>query len=201
MAKSSGAEIDLANGIYERLISHSLEPRLRALDGENRTKIERIAVDPAEAHVVLARHVHGILEKALRAIPEKQRPDAQVDLTNRILELIASSIAEHSIPADLVTSDLLLACLPRDSMNDPAPLARPGIPLSQSALLVNAPREHRIGAEITAELDSADRVDLLCSFVKWSGYIRIRDALTAHLRLRGRELRIITTSRPGSSSG
>jgi type I site-specific restriction endonuclease len=39
MAKSSGAELELTSGIYERLISHSLEPRLRALKDGHRAEI------------------------------------------------------------------------------------------------------------------------------------------------------------------
>jgi HKD family nuclease len=59
------------------------------------------------------------------------------------------------------------------------PPARPAIQLSNSALLVNGPRAHRIGTEIAQELRSADRVDLLCSFLFWTGLRVIRDALLA----------------------
>ncbi len=47
--------------------------------------------------------------------------------------------------------------------------SRPQTPLSQPALLTNARGEPSMGTELTAELDSADSVDLLCAFVKWSG--------------------------------
>ena len=46
---------------------------------------------------------------------------------------------------------------------------RPETPLSSSALLVNGRDQPRIGTEVQRELASADRVDLLCAFVKWHG--------------------------------
>jgi hypothetical protein len=44
---------------------------------------------------------------------------------------------------------------------------RPATPLSDAALMTNARREPTLAAELRVELASADRVDLLCAFVKW----------------------------------
>jgi hypothetical protein len=46
---------------------------------------------------------------------------------------------------------------------------RPGIPLSDTALITNSPEDPSLGFELRAELATADRVDLLCAFVKWHG--------------------------------
>jgi len=46
---------------------------------------------------------------------------------------------------------------------------RPSIPLASSHLLINGPRDHTVSSEIKRELASADRVDLLVSFLKWFG--------------------------------
>ena len=47
-------------------------------------------------------------------------------------------------------------------------VARPAMPLSDTALLTKSERALP-GRGAAAELDTADRVDLLCAFVKWHG--------------------------------
>ena len=51
---------------------------------------------------------------------------------------------------------------------------------------------------IEREIHSADRIDLLCAFVRWNGLRMIRPALEAH-REAGRPLRVITTVYTGST--
>ena len=76
-------------------------------------------------------------------------------------------------------------------------LERPGIPLRRSDLIVNGPSDLRVGVEIAGELPSADRVDLLMSFVTWSGFVELREAL-ARFCARG-PLRVLTTTYMGAS--
>jgi hypothetical protein len=46
---------------------------------------------------------------------------------------------------------------------------RPHVPLSASDLLVNARGEPSVGRALEREIPSADRIDLLCAFVRWNG--------------------------------
>jgi superfamily II DNA or RNA helicase len=78
-------------------------------------------------------------------------------------------------------------------------IARPTLPLRHSDLLVNGPRDLRIGHEVRLELASADRVDLLISFVKWSGFRLLRPDLQAFLARRPGRLRILTTTYLGAT--
>jgi superfamily II DNA or RNA helicase/HKD family nuclease len=50
-----------------------------------------------------------------------------------------------------------------------------------------------VGHEIGVELASADRVDLLCSFLLWSGYTRLETALKQFLDRPATRLRVLTT--------
>ena len=50
-----------------------------------------------------------------------------------------------------------------------AKTTRPDIPLSDVALMTNTSKDLNLNTEIQKELESADRVDLLCSFLKMSG--------------------------------
>ena len=75
---------------------------------------------------------------------------------------------------------------------------KPATPLGQSDLLVNAEGQPNIGSELKAELATADRVDLICAFVIWSGVRQLRDALEAVIK-RGGQVRVITTTYMGAT--
>ena len=75
---------------------------------------------------------------------------------------------------------------------------RPGTPLSDAALLTNSKDEPNLGAELRAEIDTADEVDLLCAFVKWHG-LRLLEPELARLQERGAPLRVITTTYMGAT--
>lgn len=75
---------------------------------------------------------------------------------------------------------------------------RPLTPLSETALITNAPDDPSLGAELRAELGTADRIDLLCAFVKWYGIRVLEDSLRA-AKKRGVPIRVITTTYIGAT--
>jgi superfamily II DNA or RNA helicase/HKD family nuclease len=75
---------------------------------------------------------------------------------------------------------------------------RPLTPLSETALITNAPDDPNLGAELRAELATADHIDLLCAFVKWHGIRVLEDSLRA-AKKRGIPIRIITTTYIGAT--
>jgi superfamily II DNA or RNA helicase/HKD family nuclease len=81
------------------------------------------------------------------------------------------------------------------------PAALPAFPrgsLHASNLIVNAEGESLLD-HLRSEFDSADRVDLLCAFVKLSGFEKLRAAMERHCISRGRPLRVLTTTYMGAS--
>ena len=78
------------------------------------------------------------------------------------------------------------------------PITRPLIPLADGTLLINAPSEPSVGLALQAECPSADRIDLLCAFIKWSGLRLLQESLAAHLAA-GRSLRVLTTVYMGAT--
>lgn len=178
----AGSPDGLVIGLHERV----LERRLQELI-DNRADASAVidAVDAADAPHVLSRHVAGHLAHALAAVEEGDR----VDLVNRILGLLPEN-------PDVVLDGprQLLSLYPSQAQ----PPARPTTPLSDVALLTNSPRDPQLGTELKRELASADRVDLLCAFVKWSG-IRLLARELAELRDRGVPLRILTTTYIGAT--
>jgi superfamily II DNA or RNA helicase/HKD family nuclease len=56
-----------------------------------------------------------------------------------------------------------------------------------------------VGPEIRRELASSDRVDLLCSFLKWNGFRVLEEALARLLEHKPGSLRVITTTYIGAT--
>jgi superfamily II DNA or RNA helicase/HKD family nuclease len=177
--------LPLPEGVYESLRTDGLEAAVAALtDLTPRWH----GVEQADAPHVLARHVAESLERRLAEIPD---PGARLALVNDLLDRVAG-------PGERVRAHEQLAVLGREVAPGVHRLERPVTPLSVAALLTNAPEEPSLGAELRAELASADRVDLLCAFVRWHGIRVLADELDA-LRERGVPFRVITTTYVGAT--
>jgi len=74
----------------------------------------------------------------------------------------------------------------------------PLIPLLDTALLTNAPGEPRVGHQVMAEIDSAERIDVLMAFIRKSG-IQMMLPRIRNLTDRGGRVRVITTTYTGST--
>lgn len=193
----------LTPGLYEALLTHRLEQALAGLEATGwRSAIENL--DPDEAPQMLARFVHGLVGPLLAGLPRKERTVAAVELANRLVEVLHSGLAESPIldedalvaPARVLTA--LLDPAAHGAATAVAP-ERPSIPLSVSHLLVNGPRDHTMQAAIDSELASADRVDLLISFLKWTGWRLLRERVARFLERRPRALRVLTTTYMGAT--
>lgn len=186
----------LPPGLYESLITRELQDQLADLDPDLAATLG--GLDPDAAPRAIGQSLRVALVKALRSYRDEDRLARQVDLANRVLELIREDAHRSGVlPADEIedAAQQLLAITERSAnLASTEPPARPRIPLRSSDLLVNGPNDFRIGAELGRELASADRVDLLISFLKWSGLRVILDDLEAFLARRPGGLRILTTT-------
>lgn len=175
----------LPEGVYESLRTDGLDAAVAALAG---LTPRWHGVEPADSPHVLARHVADSLQ---RRLAELRDPAERLALVNELLDRVAE-------PGERVRAHEQLAVLSREVAPGVHRLQRPVTPLSAAALLTNAPEEPSLGAELRAELGSADRVDLLCAFVRWHGIRVLADELEA-LRERGVPLRVITTTYVGAT--
>ena len=192
---------ELTPGLHEALITEALRARIeRARDAG--WLVEWKAIDDATMADILARHIHERARERIGGIPAStsDRRRAQVDLANRVLEVLSAYSTDREV-AELVDSgaQLLLEVgspLAPGRLRQPRP--RPGIPLRDSVLLVNGHKDLQIGTQVALEIQSADRVDLLCAFVRFAGVRMIRKELEEFL-LRGGEMRVIASVYTGST--
>lgn len=182
----------LVSGLYEELITDEIGAIVR--DPERVAHIDDLSMDVAPE--MLSRHLQDAALRALSSLPGEERLAAQVALTNQVLGLLSRECPAAVLPGDDVSPQVLLSLLSRAQVGlGEGRLLRPGIPLRHSDLIVNGPRDFRVGLEIARELPSADRVDLLMSFVKWSGFVELKDELA---RL-SRPIRVLTTTYLGAT--
>ena len=93
---------------------------------------------------------------------------------------------------------VLVALLKRLPDGRPQPIERPLTPLLDTTVFTNAPGEPAVGHELRAEVPSADSIDVVMAFVRWSGVRPLVDALRRHCE-EGKPLRLLTTTYTNST--
>jgi superfamily II DNA or RNA helicase/HKD family nuclease len=170
-------------GLYEHLVDDELRATVRHLEPELSADIAE--VDDADYPDLAAHHIAARVKAALL----QARAEDRVKLANVIL----GSIPDPELSSRLDPDRKLMV-----GIREKAPLPRPSTPLTQTALLTNAAGTPSLNSELRLEMGSADRVDLLCAFVKWSGITVLERAL-ADLRDRRVPIRVLTTTYIGAT--
>lgn len=191
----------LHDGLYEQIISKALDQELTGSD----KLIDAAPIDGAEAARVLSKYVAEIVEKGLQNVKDNGGDVAsQVELVNRIVATIEAETHEESFDAMSVAerAEQLLALFDKQNsifaLNEKAKIVRPETSIAQSSLFTGAVHEPQMYTELKKEIVSADRIDMLVSFIKWSGLRLIIEELETFTK-NGGELRIITTSYMGAT--
>ncbi|WP_326760616.1 DUF3427 domain-containing protein [Streptomyces phaeochromogenes] len=180
-------------GVYEQLITRNLHSQIEQLEASGWKAIHEEVSAESSPHV-LARHIAEAVGRRLSQLPH----DKQVAAANQILRSLAES-APGSDEAVGTIVDGPRQLLTLAEQEAPGVYAlRPLTPLSETSLITNASDDPSLGAELRAELATADRIDLLCAFVKWYGIRVLEDSLRA-AKERGVPIRVITTTYIGAT--
>ena len=193
----------LQPGLYEQVINNALSSELSEIPEARKSTVP---IDTAEASKVLAQYLTDVVQKGLENVQDNGGGlEAQIQLANQIVNTIQNTTQEADFASLGVDqrAEQLLALL-RD--NDPRlatgksakELERPETSIAQSSLFTGAIHEPQMYTELKKEIVSADRIDMLVSFIKWSGLRLIMDELRQFTQSGG-ELRIITTSYMGAT--
>ncbi len=180
-------------GLYEVLITDHLLTELGDLEGGLTANIED--VHAAEVPDRLALHVSRWLAHELESVPSKERPAVGAAVARRLMEVVAAQLRRGAPEGEQPVSParLLRSIAKRRPDGEAESIATPLTPLLDTTLLTNAPGEPRVGRQVNAEIESADRIDVVMAFIRRSG---LRD-LVANLRRHcdaGRPLRVLTTT-------
>ncbi|MCH7227218.1 DUF3427 domain-containing protein [Haloferula sp. A504] len=184
-------EEQLAEGIYETLVDEELGALL-ASRPEMAATLEKL--DDESAPHTYSQFVWHLLHRALRGLKKERR----LALVNRLIELLSAQDGLEYLERRklLEQPKQLLREIRASALVPPSPI--PSTPMSVSSLLTGAGEDPALEHELRAEMSTADRVDILVSFIKWSGLRLLRPAFET-LAERGVPVRIITTSYMGAS--
>ena len=187
--------VRLVPGLYEQLVDAELaealtaQPELKSLLGK---------LDDEDAPHAYSQFVSNILAHALRT----RKPEARLPLVNRLIALISATDGLDYLQRKTLLAEskpvLLSLQSPIPGQLISPPLIRPETPLTTSSLLTGARHDPQLEHELRQEMATADRVDILVSFVKWSGLRLLQPAFEA-LSVRSVPVRIVTTSYMGAS--
>ena len=193
----------LPYGLYEQVINQKLDSELSVIPEARQSTAP---IDKAEASKVLAQYLSEVVQQGLDNVVDNGGDIfAQIALTNQIVSLIQNMTKEADFASMGVAqrAEQLLALLRE---NDPrlllgktaADVERPETSVAQSSLFTGAVHEPQMFSELKKEIGSADQIDMLVSFIKWSGLRLIMDELREFTQ-NGGQLRIITTSYMGAT--
>lgn len=190
----------LPEGLYEQVISKALDKKLSE---DNGIKYDAAPIDNAEAPSILSKYIAEIVEKGLMQV-QGEDISGQLSLANKIISAITEVTGDEEFDGNSVEekAQQLLAVVKKQNniaaVTDKIDIPRPETSLSASSLFTGSLNEPSMMTELKKEICSADRVDMLVSFIKWSGLRLIINELN-DFTMRGGKLRIITTSYMGAT--
>jgi superfamily II DNA or RNA helicase len=186
-------------GLYEALLTLALQDNLDELSDPRLYSLAPI--DREEAHSALAQFLEHALASSLASFRGAETAERQKRLVDRIIGALNDELgADWSDRLSISTPLRRLLAVhtePRDT-----PPERPDTPLARSALLTGTRLDPSLGSQLRKEIATADRIDILCSFIKWSGLRILIDELRQLAMQPGEDnprVRVITTSYMGAT--
>ncbi|MGB8929890.1 MAG: DUF3427 domain-containing protein [Anaeromyxobacteraceae bacterium] len=177
----------LPPGIYDEVVTDALEARMAALEDTHAIETHEVTRDSEvdEQLVTLVRDAARI------AIGAKSSALDKIAVARSLLAPLKGATAFRD--GETALRDLVLRGItPRVAGLVPTPAAPPRGSILSSGLITNAHGESVL-SHLASEFASADRIDLLCSFIKLSGLDKFRPLIERHRAL-GRPLRVLTTT-------
>jgi superfamily II DNA or RNA helicase/HKD family nuclease len=186
---SDSAEV-LPDGVYDSLFTSELAKRLEVLGENSVFQHNESEVSISDLPRALFTHLMHLIRAEIESLDKSEQ---QIQFTNDLISFLKKPELEIDKSARTLTGVV-------NNMHDgTSKISRlPQIPLSEIYLLTNNKGEPSLGSEIRAELQSADSVDIVMSFVMKQGVILLEDSLRDFAE-RGGKIRLITTTYTGNS--
>ena len=191
-------------GLYEQLINKLIANKLGQLSDET-FFVKSTQLDKEEASRYLSLYLAETIKFALNEIKDDYRTLKQIELSNKIIQLLISELPRINLDGNLIENEGKMLDAVFSKMDFPfsdfstrikeiTPYTR----LSQSELFTGNNVGISLESEIKKEILSSDEICWLVSFIKYSG-IRIFKEELEEFTNSGKKLRIITTSYMGAT--
>lgn len=189
----------LPNGLYDLLLDERIRELALRLRDSGDADVERLTGDARRRRLteVLARLLPDLLEEAADAEDDCVREQRELALINGLLTHLRQGDARAG---EWTAPVLALRAIYRGNARP----AQPPTGLLAPWLFTAGRADPSLFSELRAELGSADRVDIVVSFITWSGLRKLLDVLESVTAIGAdgqprTRLRVITTTYTGAT--
>lgn len=189
-------------GLYEQILNTVTTNELKVLDLDLFT-IGKEALDVEDARKQLAHYISLITRRALKLVREQSSDDqeavlAQIRVCNELIETMRTSLGQQELEDFRIDEHGEVLTYVYSRLNHisgikDVKIIRPVTPISQSSLFTGSHAEPNMLSELKHEIVTSDRIDMLVSFIKWSGLRCMMEQLEQFTEAGG-HLRVITTT-------
>jgi superfamily II DNA or RNA helicase/HKD family nuclease len=190
---------ELPIGLHERLLTKRLASTLVHID-DTKMRVVLGDLDPGSAADRVAQHLAPLIAASINDESDAARVERAAHFATALVRALADSGVDESVLDEvLVDPPRLLRAIERlQPDGSPRAIDQPLTPLGDTTVLTNAPGEPKVGYELRAEIASADRVDVVMAFIRWSGVRPLIDVIRRHCA-DGKRVRVLTTTYTGST--
>ncbi|MEJ2250146.1 MAG: DUF3427 domain-containing protein [Candidatus Lokiarchaeota archaeon] len=192
----------MQKGLYEQVLTEIIEKNLKNLD--KKFDYEQENIDKEESSEEISLYLEKVIKKALDQIPgsSNERIERQISISNQIIELLSNFIEDESFLEFKISREakMLLSIYEKIKYYKKGKLPRPLSPMNKSNIFTGSSQiEPSLVSEWKKEIKSANRINLIVSFIRWSGVRQIIKDLREFTDKENRYLRIITTTYTGAT--
>ena len=191
----------LQSGLYENLLTLALDKLVAELEEQGwNTSTVRAKEDTVPE--ILARHIYDLVRRSLENVSGtgNDKAAAQIAVVNQLIDNLVAigGTTDDNRIAETEAIQMLFEIINNSGLGGGDITPRPTLSLRHTGLLVNAQRDIQLVGEIKREIPSADRINLLCAFVRHSGLRLYLSELKAQIQ-KGTEVRVIASTYTGST--
>lgn len=203
--------MEIVPGVYETLISQAIEEKLAGFPNTE-FLIKKEDIDSADSYMRLADYladvVSGILKEYFRDKDAKTTISKQVDVVNRILKFIEDEWRTEQIDTeqDQLSEESKLQFLRGiyskiGYTEEQIEAKAKNHPVSgyRVSNLFTGGNDISMDDEVRRDIQTADQIDLVVSFIKFEGLRLLIDELRNFVQRAGTRLRVITTTYMGAT--
>ena len=195
----------LTNGIYEQIVNSKISKELSQLDPkEYDIQLEKLTAD--DARRILTIYISYVIRQGLHYIrdsfPSSKDADAllaQIRLCNGIIDEIALHTGEPDFEDSMILEkgEVLTSLYQKLSSArniTKEKVIRPETSLVENTLFTGSRNEPSMLSELKREIATADSIDFLVSFIKWSAIRPLLRDIQEFTKRDGVRLRVIATT-------
>ena len=191
----------IKQGIYEQIINQKIKSVLDTLDSNFDIGTESIDVE--EARKIQSSYISEVTRRSLKFVREIEKDDKtallqQIKTCNSIISILSQELDEQEFQTLQIAEEGEVLTHIYSKINSIKSITkeeviRPVTPMSESSLFTGSHYEPNMLGELKKEILTSDSIDMLVSFIKWSGLRCIIEELETFTN-KGGALRVITTS-------